>query len=94
MIYNVISKSNYYFQNCQKHIKLGLGELFSDLLIQSNGIQTFLRVACDLISETSQNFNHHGLEEWSNLIHSYYLKSKEKYTNYIVPQVNNTMIIL
>ncbi|XP_060846775.1 uncharacterized protein LOC132926437 [Rhopalosiphum padi] len=74
-------------KNCQKHIKLGLGELFSDLLIQSNGIQTFLRVACDLISETSQNFNHHGLEEWSNLIHSYYLKSKEKYTNYIVPQI-------
>lgn len=74
-------------KNCQKHIKLGLGELFSDLLIQSNGIQTFLRVACDLISETSQNFYQHGLQEWSNLIHNYYLKSKPKYTNYIVPQI-------
>ncbi|XP_060856530.1 uncharacterized protein LOC132934258 isoform X2 [Metopolophium dirhodum] len=74
-------------KNCQKHIKLGLGELFSDLLIQSNGIQTFLRVACDLISETSQNFNQHGLQEWSNLIHNYYIKSKTKYTDYIVPQI-------
>ncbi|KAL5238399.1 hypothetical protein ACI65C_005809 [Semiaphis heraclei] len=74
-------------KNCQKHIKLGLGELFSDLLLQSNGIQTFLRVACDLISETSQNFNQHGLQEWSNLIHNYYIKSKTKYTDYIVPQI-------
>jgi len=87
---SVANQNNYFFQNCQKHIKLGLGELFSDLLLQSNGIQTFLRVACDLISETSQNFNQHGLQEWSNLIHNYYIKSKPKYIDYVVPQVNNT----
>lgn len=77
----------YYFQNCQKHLKHGLEELFSDLLIQSNGIQTFLRIACDLSSETSQQFHHHGLQQWSNLIHNYYITSKIKYVEYIVPQV-------
>lgn len=63
-------------------------KLFSNLLLQPDGIQTFLRVACDLSIETSQNFYEHGLQEWSNLIHSYYSKSKTKYTQYIIPQVN------
>lgn len=61
--------------------------MFSSLLIQSNGIQTFLRVACDINSEKSQHFYQHGLQEWSNLIHTFYIKSKEKYTKYIIPQV-------
>lgn len=69
-------------------MKHGLEKIFSDLLLQSNGIQTFLRMACDLNSETSQNLQQHGLLEWSNLIHSYYLNSKTKYIKYIVPQVN------
>ncbi|XP_025191179.1 uncharacterized protein LOC112591556 [Melanaphis sacchari] len=75
------------YKYCQKHIKAGLSKLCSDLLIESHGIQTFLRVACDLISETSHDFNHHGLLQWSDLIHSQYLKSKTKYCDYIVPQI-------
>lgn len=78
----------YYFQDCQKHLKLSLQKLLSKLLIQSNGVKTFLRVACDLCTEVSQNFYQYGLQEWSNLIHSYYIKSKSVYTKYIVPQVN------
>lgn len=74
-------------------MKLGLGELFSDLLIQPNGIQTILRVVSDLTAESSQNFCQRGLEEWSNLIHNYYTKSKTKYTNFIVPQVNLIKIV-
>lgn len=69
-------------------MKLGLQKLLSRLLIQSDGIQTFLRVACDLCTETSQNFYQHGLQEWSNLIHSYYIKSKSVYIECIIPQVN------
>lgn len=65
-------------------MKVGLGELFSDLFIQPNGIQTILRVVCDLTADSSQR----GLEEWSNVIHNYYIQSKTKYTDYIVPQVN------
>lgn len=68
-------------------MKLGLGELFSDLLIQPNGIQTFLRVACDINSESSQNFNQHGLQEWSNLIHNFYIKYRAKHIKYIILQV-------
>ncbi|VVC25878.1 Armadillo-type fold,RNA polymerase II assembly factor Rtp1, C-terminal,Armadillo-like helical [Cinara cedri] len=74
-------------KKCNKHLKLGLGKLFSDLLLEPNGIQTFLKVACDLIGEKSQNFCQHGLQEWSNLIHSYYTKSKIKYIQYIKPQI-------
>lgn len=69
-------------------MKLGLQKLLFKLLIQSKGVQTFLRVACDLCTEASQNFYHRGLQEWSNLIHSYYIKSKSAYAEYIVPQVN------
>jgi hypothetical protein len=68
-------------------LKLGLEELFSDLLIHDDGIQTFLRIACDHVAETSQNLDGIGLHEWSNLIHSYYTKSNLKYKKYIVPQV-------
>jgi len=69
-------------------LKRGLEKIFTDLLIQSNGIQTLLRIACDLNSETSQKLQQCLLEKWSNLIHSYYLNSKTKYIKYIVPQVN------
>lgn len=68
-------------------MKHGLEELFSDLLMQSNGIQTFLRIVCDLSSETSQQFYQHGLQQWSILIHNYYITSKIKYIKYIIPQV-------
>ncbi|XP_025420245.1 uncharacterized protein LOC112690445 isoform X2 [Sipha flava] len=75
----------------QKHLKLGLEELFSDLLIHDDGIQTFLRIACDHVAETSQNLDGIGLHEWSNLIHSYYTKSNLKYKKYIVPQIWNLL---
>lgn len=66
---------------------MGLRELFSDLLINPCGIEIFLKIACDICKEKSQNFIQHGLSEWSNLIHCYYIKSKSKYIQYIVPQV-------
>jgi len=79
---------NYYFQTCQIHLKRGIQNLFSDLLIQPNGIQTILRVACDLSVVGTKNFCEFGAEEWSNLIHSYYMKSKVQYIRNIIPQVN------
>jgi len=61
---------------------------FSNLLFQPNGLQAILRVACDLSIEGSQDFCSVGTAKWSNLIHSYYEKSKVEYRDFIVPQVN------
>ncbi|XP_050438421.1 transport and Golgi organization protein 6 homolog isoform X2 [Adelges cooleyi] len=75
-------------KDCQKHLRIRLGEVFGDMFSQQNGIKTLLGVACDLISaEPTHNFYQHGLHEWSNLLHSYFTKSKSKYVSSIVPQI-------
>ncbi|XP_050528671.1 transport and Golgi organization protein 6 homolog isoform X2 [Daktulosphaira vitifoliae] len=75
-------------KNCLKPIRIGLCEILSNLLIQTNGIQTLFGIVCDLIStETSHNMFQHGLHEWCHLIHNYYANSKSKYVTHIIPQI-------
>lgn len=82
-----VNDINYYFQDCQKHLRRGVQHLFNNLLLHPNGIQSILRIACDLTAENSQNFCENGTEEWSDVIHNVYVKSKPQYIKHVIPQV-------